>query len=187
MSGSLADALRNWHDFYVLIGTAAATLVGLMFVAASIGASYFTVEREHGLHNFLTPTVLHFTATLVACLIVIAPNHGRLSLGIILLVGSVFGLGYSGRRWLVVRRRKYEIDLADHLWYLVGPLTSYVAIAAAAGLVLFLADSELGLDLLSAALVLLLLLGIRNAWDMTTWIAVRAPSPARDPSPAGAQ
>ena len=30
----LIDALRDWHDFYVLIGTASATLVGLMFVAA---------------------------------------------------------------------------------------------------------------------------------------------------------
>ena len=181
MSGSLADALRDWHDFYVLIGTAAATLVGLMFVAASIGASYFTVEREHGLHNFLTPTVLHFTATLVACLVVLAPNHGPLSLAIILFVGSIVGLCYSGRRWLVVRRRKYEIDLADQLWYLVGPLTSYALIAAAAGLVLSRADPELGLDLLSAGLVLLLLLGIRNAWDMTTWIAVRAPAPASNP------
>jgi hypothetical protein len=34
MPASLAELLRGWHDFYILIGTASATLVGLMFVAA---------------------------------------------------------------------------------------------------------------------------------------------------------
>jgi hypothetical protein len=182
MSESLADALRDWRDFYTLIGTASATLVGLMFVAASIGASYFTVEREHGLQAFLTPTVLHFTAVVVACLIMIAPHSGPLSLGLTLFVGSLVGLGYSGRRWVMVRRRGSEIVLADKLWYLVGPLTGYAAIAAAAALVFWRADPHLGLDLLAVALGLLLLLGIRNAWDMTVWIAVRAPSPASNPS-----
>ena len=182
MGESLTDVLRDWRDFYALIGTAAATLVGLMFVAASIGASYFTVEREHGLQAFLTPTVLHFSAVVIACLIMIAPHSGPLSLGLSLFAGSLIGLGYAGRRWLAVRRRKYALDLADTLWYLVGPLTGYVVIAVAAALVFWRADPHLGLDLLAIALGLLLLLGIRNAWDMTVWIAVRAPSPAGNPS-----
>ena len=38
MSVSLDQTLRDWRDFYVMGGTAAATLVGLMFVFASIGA-----------------------------------------------------------------------------------------------------------------------------------------------------
>jgi hypothetical protein len=29
--------LKDWHEFYLLVGTAAATLIGLLFVAASIG------------------------------------------------------------------------------------------------------------------------------------------------------
>ena len=42
MDTSFAELVEDWHDFDVLVGTAAATLVGLMFVAASIGASVFT-------------------------------------------------------------------------------------------------------------------------------------------------
>ena len=42
MDSSLADLIEDWHDFDLLVGTAAATLVGLMFVAASIGASFYT-------------------------------------------------------------------------------------------------------------------------------------------------
>ena len=41
LSVSLDQTLRDWRDFYVMGGTAAATLVGLMFVFASIGASRF--------------------------------------------------------------------------------------------------------------------------------------------------
>jgi hypothetical protein len=34
------EALKDWHDFYVLVGTAAATLLGLLFIAVSLGAGY---------------------------------------------------------------------------------------------------------------------------------------------------
>jgi hypothetical protein len=42
----LAAAIQRWHDFYVLLGGAAATLVGLTFVAASIGAGVLTSSHE---------------------------------------------------------------------------------------------------------------------------------------------
>ena len=37
--------LEHWHEFYVLLGTAAATLVALQFVAASVGAGYLSFEK----------------------------------------------------------------------------------------------------------------------------------------------
>jgi hypothetical protein len=174
----LIDALRDWHDFYVLIGTASATLVGLMFVAASIGATYFHVEREAGLRAFLTPTVLHFAAVLITCLVIIAPSHSNLSLGIALAAGSLLGLGYSLRVWVMVRRRNFKIDREDQLWYLI---TSYLIMAAAAVFAFVSPASPIELDLLAVSLVLLLVLGIHNAWDMTVWIAVRAPTPPDNP------
>ena len=67
MGGAPIAALAQWHDFYMLIGTAAATLVGLTCVAASVGASIFTEESEKALQSFLTPTVAHFAAVLFAC------------------------------------------------------------------------------------------------------------------------
>src|SRR5262249_26047214 len=42
MHSELGELLHSWHDFYLLVGTASATLVGLMFVAASIGAQVFS-------------------------------------------------------------------------------------------------------------------------------------------------
>lgn len=174
MDATLAEHLRDWHDFYLLIGTAAATLIGLMFVAASIGARYFTPEREAGLNAFLTPTVMHFTALLVACLLVLAPRHSPASLGALLVAGGAVGLAYTGRVWLGMRKLGIfgTIDLADRTWYLFAPLLAYLLMVAAGGAALRLA--EVALPLLAVTLVLLLLLGIRNAWDMTVWVTIRS-------------
>jgi len=46
------DALKEWHDFYLLVGTAGATLLALLFVAVSLGAGYLTEERRAGTRMF---------------------------------------------------------------------------------------------------------------------------------------
>jgi hypothetical protein len=33
---AFTQAVEGWHDFYLMIGTAAATLVGLLFVSLSL-------------------------------------------------------------------------------------------------------------------------------------------------------
>jgi hypothetical protein len=42
----MAAELEHWHDFYLLLGTAGATLVALLFVAVSLGVGYLTPERS---------------------------------------------------------------------------------------------------------------------------------------------
>lgn len=166
------NQIHQWHDFYLLIGTASATLVGLMFVAASVGASFFTTEREVPLRSFLTPTVQHFSAVLVICLISTAPLQTWTVLGALVLAAGVVGLGFCCRVWRNMRRRGITrtLDLADRCCYVVVPLLVYLTLI---GTGLVLAERpDVGLDLLAAALVALLLLGIRNAWDMTLFIVL---------------
>ena len=52
-----AEALKDWHDFYVLVGTAAATLLALLFVAVSLGAGYLTEERQSATRTFMSPVI----------------------------------------------------------------------------------------------------------------------------------
>src|SRR5215831_268338 len=75
MNSSLAELVDDWHDFDLLIGTAAATLVGLMFVAASIGASIFTEKNHAAMEAFISPTVVHFTTVLVIAVLAVVPTH----------------------------------------------------------------------------------------------------------------
>ena len=172
MAESVTEALKDWHDFYVLAGTASATLIGLMFVAASIGARYFTAEREAGLRAFLTPTVLHFSAVLVTGLLAASPRHGPLSLAVLLALEGVLGLAYTFRLQLHFRRRGFTVDLEDRSWYLFAPLLGYFLILLTGLLVP--QHLDVALPVLAFAMVLLLLLGIRNAWDMTVWVVIRS-------------
>ena len=168
----MAGELHDWHDFYALLGEASATLIGLMFVAASVGATFFNVEREHAARAFLTPTVLHFSAVLVNCLAATAPARTESSLAALFLATGVAGTAYTGWLWMRMRERGFikTIDWADRLCYLFFPALIYM-LAAAAGIA-WLIQFRHGLVLLALTLVFLLLLGIRNAWDMTLWIAV---------------
>jgi hypothetical protein len=174
MSGRLAETLQGWHDFYMLVGTASATLIGLLFVAASVGISYFTPEREAALKAFLTPTVLHFTVVLTSCLLAMAPAHTVMSLGILLGVEGIFGVGYESWLWAQMRRRGFAstIDLADRSWYVFAPFLAYLLMVAAG--IELQRDIGPGLELFAMNLLLLLLIGIRNAWDMTVWIVIRS-------------
>jgi hypothetical protein len=63
------------------------------------------------------------------------------------------------------------IDAVDRLWYAQLPITSYLLIAAA-GVGLYRRITE-SLDLLALALITLLLIGLRNSWDMALWIIER--------------
>lgn len=176
MDPSLSAVLREWHDFYVLAGTASATLVGLMFVAVSIGTTIFDESRRAGMKAFITPTVAHFAAVLLTCLVVSMPFHTWLTLGALLGAGALAGAVYSGGVVVVqmILRRRFTIDLQDRLFYVFAPLAGYVlALVAAVSLVTH--DAAVSADLIAAAVLTLLFAAIRNAWDMMVWIVIKTP------------
>jgi hypothetical protein len=183
MDPSLADLIEDWHDFDLLVGTAAATLVGLMFVAASIGASIYTEKNRAGMQAFISPTVVHFTSVLVLALLALVPTHDWLTLaGLLALVGAAGGI-YTANLWMqLFVRRRFDVDIVDRLFYAALPSLGYLLLLLAA--FFLLRQSEAGLDLLAAAQITLLLAGIRNAWDMMMWIVIRVPTTevgAREP------
>lgn len=179
---TLAQLLREWHDFYILVGTASATLVGLMFVAASIGSSLFNEEHRGGMTTFITPTVVHFAAVLFVSLLVIVPTHTWHTLGVLLAILGLAGLIYSGRLllWLTVQHR-YNIDWEDRAFYACVPLLGYVLLLISAAL-LFM-QSALGPDVVAGAIFTLLVASLRNAWDMTVWMVIKTPSGTGQPPP----
>ncbi len=165
--------LSNWQNFYMLIGTAAATLTGLMFVATTLIAGIEThlPTLNAGVSAFHTPTVVHFGAVLLLAGILSAPWQAFASVG--LLLGLV-GLGMVIYLIIVMRRMRqvphYQTPLKDWLWYMIFPLTAYIVLVVAA--LALPANPVLGLYIISAVMVLLLLLGIHNAWDLVTYLAI---------------
>jgi len=174
MPSSLSDLAHAWHDFYLLVGTASATLVGLMFVAASIGAQVFTERSREAMRAFISPTVVHFGAVLFICMAATVPSQTWVTLAVLLILGGAAGTLYAARVWVqIFVRRSFAVDVIDRLFYALIPVAGYLLVAGAA--FLLLERSQWSLEVLAAALVTLLYAGIRNAWDMTMWIVIRVP------------
>jgi hypothetical protein len=169
----LNQSLAPWHDFYTLLGGASATMIGLLFVAASVGSGVFSRSRRGAQRMFLSASVVHFGSILAVALFVLAPCLDWSSFGAVTTAAGVFGLAYSGLTWAdVVRDGLTErIDLEDRLWYAVGPVIGY-SIESVAGLALML-RVKFGCLALAVAMGALLLVAIHNAWDITIWSVTR--------------
>jgi hypothetical protein len=162
--------LDGWHEFYALLGTAAAALVALLFVAMSIGATVLNPARAGATRTFLSPVVFHYTSVLFVSLIVLIPIHTPLSLGISVGIVAAIGLTYS--TVILARLIRDDVaDLADHFGYGASPEVAYAAALVAAWLLA--AQSSIGAAILAGALMLLLVVNIRNAWDLTLAFARR--------------
>jgi hypothetical protein len=177
--------LEGWREFYGLLGTAAAALVALLFVAASIGAGVISAERGSPTHTFTSPVVFHYTYVLFLSLAALVPVNTDASLAVIIGVSAAVGILYSIYILLRVLRSEV-IDLDDRLAYGASPLVGYAAALVAA--ILIFQHASIGPPLLAGALVLLLLINIRNAWDLTIFFAQRQrdgnpPRARRPPSP----
>lgn len=191
MHSSVGELFHDWHDFYLLVGTASATLVGLMFVAASIGASIFNQDRQPAMSAFIGSTVVHFSAVLLICILAAIPSHTWGTFGAVIAAAGLVGLGYSGRIWVqIFIRRSFAVDIVDRLFYGLVPVVGYLLVAIA-GFLLLLRLGTAGADLLAAALITLLFAGIHNAWDMMSWMVMRTsatpPNPPSSPSPPSNQ
>ena len=163
MTTSPAELFRDWHDFYVLVATASATLVGLMFVAMSIGTTIFNEEHRAALETFLTPTVVHFAAVLLAGLVIVIPAHTWVGLAAVLTAGGLAGTVYCASLLVqVVVRHSFNVERIDRMFYLLIPLIGYLLVLVSAALLLV--QSTASANLIAAALLTLLLAGIRNTW-----------------------
>jgi hypothetical protein len=175
MPTSPAQLFHEWHDFYVLVATASATLVGLMFVATSIGASIFSEEHRAAMAMFITPTVVHLAAVLLAGLVIVVPAHTWTSLGGVLGAGGLAGIVYCVRILVqLLIRHSFNVETIDRLFYVLIPLIGYLLVLVSA--VLLLIAARASADVMAVAIFVLLIAGLRNAWDMMVWIVLRTPS-----------
>src|SRR5882724_2558635 len=65
-----AKLLAEWENFYVIVGSSAAALTGLMFVViALIADSAPAAATPRSIAAYTTPTIVHFCAALLASVI----------------------------------------------------------------------------------------------------------------------
>jgi hypothetical protein len=165
------ETLKPWHDFYLLVGTAGATLLALLFVAVSLGAGFLTDERSTATRTFFSPVALHFTSVFFISAITLLPWHHGSSLAALIGITAVIGAILSA--WITIQVVRTEMTnyVEDYLAYGLLPCLGYLALLAAA--VSIYLEKDFGLDALAGAVLLLAIVSIRNAWDLTLTMARR--------------
>jgi hypothetical protein len=171
MQEAIAAPLAGWESFYVIVGSSAAALTGLQFVVITLIADARRRGGPAEIAAFGTPTVVHFCAALFVSALLSAPwptLHGpRLTL----LAGGTAGLCYIG---IVLRRarrqRGYKPVFEDWLWHTILPAIAYGALVSAAAFMSHRMTATLFVT--AGAVLMLLYIGIHNAWDTVTYLAV---------------
>lgn len=158
------EALKEWHDFYILVGTAAATLLGLLFVAVSLGAGYLTEEHQSGTRTFMSPVVVHFTSVFFLSAVALFPSHQAKFLAVLIGSTALTGAIISTYITIQVVRTDMTNYIQDYLAYGLLPGISYLVLLAAAASIYL--EKDFGLNALAGALLLLAIANIRNAWDL---------------------
>jgi hypothetical protein len=173
-----SSPLAAWESFYVIAGSSGAALTGLQFVVMALIADTRPNSSSQEIATFGSPTVVHFCLVLLFSGILSAPWPTITSAAIALGLGSMVGLGYT----LVVlrramRRMSYKPVLEDWVWHTVLPLMAYAS--SLTGAIELEHDSTLSLFAVAGATMLLLFIGIHNAWDTVTFIVIDRPDEKR--------
>jgi hypothetical protein len=170
---AVAHTLEGWGEFYVILGTAAGALIGLMFVVIALrseGASARSVERFEA---YATPTLVAFATVLVIAALATVPAHSDTSLGVCLLLSGIAGAIYTCYNTRQVQQEDGYTYMSDWAWRHVAPGLDYVALFIA-GIVVWL-DDALALYIMGASATVMLFIGVHNAWDTAVWIAAEHP------------
>jgi hypothetical protein len=176
--------LAGWDNFFVIAGSSAAALTGLTFIVITLAAQASRVN-PNGLKIFITPTIVHFTVVLGFSAFLSMPHHTTLSLSVTLAIAGVLGLIYVATIAAGIRGMSstYVPVHEDWIWNVFFPAIAYGAWLAAAVLIWHAPHAIL--YAVAAVLVLLMLIGIHNAWDIAVWNSTREGPDAKkgDPRP----
>ena len=169
MHEAWAPTLEAWHEFYLLIGTAGVTLTGLLFVVVSLGPRVVANHQATGVRAFISPNAVYFTTTLVVSAVLLAPHLPAMAIGVFLCVGAVAALGYLACTKVHQQWRHNKLPFLDWIWFVGLPMASYVLLLLSG--MGFLLQAALSIHGVAVSLILLLVIGIRNAWDLVIWIS----------------
>ena len=182
MIDTALSVLGPWANFYMLPGSSAGALTGLMFVVITLVSGVRRTRRNRdGISAFSTPTVLHFGAALLVSAILSAPWPSLAFPAWLLAIVGLFAVVYVSRVWFLTRGfTEYTPDIEDWFFYTIFPLLAYSTIFV--GAIMLNASPHGAPFALAGAVLLLIFIGIRNAWDIVTYIAIERTS---DASPGG--
>jgi hypothetical protein len=166
--------LARWETFYVIVGSSGGALTGLLFVVVALAAERLRPVTAQGLAAFTSPSIVHFGCVLLVSAIIMMPRDALASLGIVLGVCAIAGIivtVMAVRR--IARFEQYRPVAEDWIWHGVLPCLSYVALLIAA--IILESATKTSLYMVASVMLVLLFVGIHNAWDAALYSAMYLP------------
>lgn len=165
--------LRDWQNFFMLTGAAAATLIGLLFVAISIsvGTNLSIKQARNSLRTFVSPILIYYSQVFIISCLAVMPLQSINILGDVVVVLGGLNVFLSLKVcWRILVLHRDEIDLGHWIWHFLLPfITSVLFVCTAIG---FFNGAQLAAPGLSVADLLCLTIGLRNTWVLTLWLVL---------------
>jgi hypothetical protein len=183
MVETFEQALAEWTAFYALMGGAAATLLGLLFVAVSVRLNIFHQRQVADVRDFAAFTFGTFLVAIAVAGLALAPHTHRVSLALSLLlvaIAAFFSIAWIARLWIRLNptaagsRPGYTWGEWQGWAYLLGMSGPYAGLIAAVALLWQSHPAALGW--LAVVEGWLLVMGTVAAWVMLSH-AGGAPAP----------
>jgi len=168
---TLLQTIRGWQNFYMLTGAAAATLIGLLFVAISIsvGTNLSFERARNSLRTFVSPILVYYVQAFVISCLAVMPLQNITIPGFVIAVPGIINIFLALKIcWRILVLHRDEMDLGHWIWHFLLPLlTGLLLVGIAIG---FFYDMQLVATGLAIADLLCLTIGLRNTWVLTLWL-----------------
>jgi hypothetical protein len=164
--------LEGWDNFYVILGSAAAGLLGLTFVVIALISDTRRANLA-GTSGYITPTIIHFGTVLGLSCFLSVPRQNVTSISIGSGAAAIGLLIYTGVITSNMRRfaSNYVPVLEDWIWHVMLPAIAYAALLAMSFLLWHLPrQSMYGI---ASSLMLLLFVGVHNSWDVAISVTIQ--------------
>jgi hypothetical protein len=165
---AMANFAAGWDSFYGIVGAADGALIGLQFVVITLIADKPPDDAANAGAAFATPTIVHFSVSLLLCALMRVPWPSLVfpmtSWGVV----GAGGLIYSGVvAWRMRKQTAYRPRLEDWVFHLALPAGSYALLAF--GALTAFEYMVVAHFAVAATTLLLLFIGIHNAWDAVSY------------------
>jgi hypothetical protein len=177
---SYGVALQSWHDFYSIVGMAAGSLVGLLFVGLSLHLRVVVTHED--VRALARVTMASLGLSLVLALFMVIPEtNDPSSTGWDVVGVGVASVAIIGRPLVSGIRSSHRALSLVHLILRFGLTIATFAAAVVAGAIFVSGDYQAGFSWLVGVSVSLLVTALRNSWDLLVTVGAASIGPAESP------
>src|SRR5205809_5723575 len=123
-----AMAFEGWENYYLMVGSAAGALIGLMFVVVTLTAGRDRDQVDRGKRLYTSPIVWHLAVILVLSGAAAIPTMTVKFFAVCAGGLALLGIAMGCRSAIGIRQTPGAVDSAgfDMFWYGVAPAITYL-------------------------------------------------------------